>query len=155
MHRLPGFGAAGLVGAVVHDGCARVNGVDEGAGVGQVEAVMIDQIEVDGADEIDGADERDLLGLGQVAEIEEAEFSEGDEDAGERGFSVSSRSHLGSVGAQGLGAGLTPGIGGDAFAVGGDNDRVQAGKVDGVAGMDDAAGLAFNGFEVGGVVVCG
>jgi hypothetical protein len=50
--------------------------------VGEVEAVMVDEIEVDRADEIDGADERDFLGLGEVAEIEKAELAEGDENAG-------------------------------------------------------------------------
>ena len=31
----------------------------------------------------------------------------------------------------------------------------EAGEVDGVAGMNDAAGLAFDGLEIGGVVVAG
>jgi hypothetical protein len=61
---LPGLGAAGFVCAVVHDGDAGMNGVDEGLGVGEVEAVVVDEVEVDRADQIVGADEGDLLGLG-------------------------------------------------------------------------------------------
>ena len=37
MDGLPCFGTAGLVRAVVHDGDAGMNGIDEGAGVGEVE----------------------------------------------------------------------------------------------------------------------
>jgi hypothetical protein len=47
---LPGFRAAGFVGAVVHDGDAGMDGIDEGAGVGQVEAMMVDEVEIDRAD---------------------------------------------------------------------------------------------------------
>jgi len=82
MHCLPGFWAGGLVCAVIHDGDAGVNRVDEGARVRQVEAVMIDQVKIDRAEEICGADEGNLLGLGEVAEIEKAEFAEGDENPG-------------------------------------------------------------------------
>ena len=47
MNGLPSLRAAGFVCAVVHNGDARMDGVDEGAGVGQVEAVVIDEIEID------------------------------------------------------------------------------------------------------------
>ena len=40
-------------------------------------------------------------------------------------------------------------------AVGGEDDGVEAGDGDGVAGVDDAAGLALDGFKVGGVVGAG
>jgi len=82
MDGLPGFRTTGFVGSVVHDGDAGMDCIDEGLGVGEVEAVMVDEIEIDRADEIIGADERDLFGLGEVAEIEEAEFAVGEEDAG-------------------------------------------------------------------------
>ena len=64
MHGLPGFRTAGLVRAVVHDGYAGMDGVDEGFGVGEIKAVVVDEIEVDGADQIVGADEGDFLGFG-------------------------------------------------------------------------------------------
>jgi len=44
---LPGLRAAGFVRAVVHDGYAGVNGIDEGLGVGEIEAVVVDEIEID------------------------------------------------------------------------------------------------------------
>jgi len=47
---------------------------------------MVDEIEVDRADEIDGADEGEFLGLGEVAQVEETEFAEGDEYAGRAGI---------------------------------------------------------------------
>ena len=83
--------------AVVHDGDAGVDGVDEGLGVGQVEAVMVDEVEIDRADEVVGADERDLLGLGEVAEVEEAELAEADKDAGGAGILRVVEVPLGSV----------------------------------------------------------
>jgi len=61
---LPGLRAAGFVCTVVHDGDAGMDGVNEGFGVGEVEAVVVDEIEVDGADQIVGADEGDFLGFG-------------------------------------------------------------------------------------------
>ena len=96
MDGLPGFRAARLVRAVVHDGYAGMDGIDEGFGVGQVESVVVDQIEVDRADEIVRADEGNFLGLGQVAEIQEAEIAEGDKDAGSAGILRVVESHLGS-----------------------------------------------------------
>jgi len=48
---------------VVHDGDAG-DGVNEGFGVGEVEAVVVDEIEVDGADQIVGADEGISLAFG-------------------------------------------------------------------------------------------
>src|ERR1017187_5827313 len=81
MNGLPGFRATRLVGAVVHDSYARVNRIDEGFGVGQVEAMMVDQVNVDCANEIGGTDQGDLLSLCQVAKIEEAKLAKGDEDS--------------------------------------------------------------------------
>ena len=103
MDGLPGLGAAGLVGAVVHDGDAGVNGVYDGAGVGEIEAVVGGEIEVDLRDGIVGADEGDLLVLGEVAEIEEAEAAKGDEEADGAGvFRVVGRP-LGLGAAEGVG----------------------------------------------------
>jgi hypothetical protein len=73
----------------------------------------------------------------------------------ERGFSVSSSIPFGLGGAIGVGRGLDAGNCGDVLAVGGEDDGVEAGDGDGVAGMDDAARLALDGFEVGGVVGAG
>ncbi len=56
--------------------------IDEGAGVGEIHAVMVDQIKVNRGDGVVGADECNLFCTGQVTEIEEAELAEGDEDAG-------------------------------------------------------------------------
>ena len=47
---LPGFRAAGLVSAVVHDGNAGMEGTDNGAGVGQIHTVVGNKVEVDRAD---------------------------------------------------------------------------------------------------------
>jgi hypothetical protein len=44
VHGLPCFGTASFVSAVVHDGHARMNGIDDGARAGLVEAVVSDQI---------------------------------------------------------------------------------------------------------------
>lgn len=79
---LPRFGAAGFVGAVVHDGDAGMDRIDKRTRVGKVHPVMIDQIEIDVADEVAGANKRNLFCLGQVAEIEKAESAVTDEDAG-------------------------------------------------------------------------
>ena len=152
MDSLPGFRAAGLVSAVVHDGYARTDGIDNGAGVGEIHAVMGDQIEVDRADGVAGTHESDFLGGGEVAEIEEAEFAEGDQDA--CGASVLTgvfRPFLFGC-AKGIGRGLDAGDGGDVLAVGGSDDDAEAGQVDGVAGVDDAARHAANGVEIGGEV---
>jgi hypothetical protein len=63
---------------------------------------------------------------------------------------------LGFGGAIRVGRGLDSGNGGrNVFAVGGKHDGAEAGDGDGVAGMNDAALLAFDGLEVGGVVVAG
>ena len=62
---------------------------------------------------------------------------------------------MGLGGAPGIGRGMDAGDGCDVFTVGGEDDGGEAGDVDGVTGVNDAAGLAFNGFEVGGVVVAG
>ncbi len=110
MHGLPRLGAAGLVRAVVHDGHARMDSIDEGARVGQIHAVMIHEIEIDGADEIVRADQRNFFGLGEVAEIEKAELAEADQDAG--GACDSRRGSefpLGLAGALRIGLGLMPG----------------------------------------------
>ena len=113
---------------------------------------MGDEIEVDRADGVAGTHESDFLGGGEVAEIEEAEFAKGDEDAG--GTSVLTgviRPFLLS-GAERIGRGLDAGDGGDVFAVGGSDDDAEAGQVDGVAGVDNAARHAANGVEIGGEV---
>ncbi len=71
----------------------------------RVEAVMGGEVEVHGADGIVGADELDFLGLGEVAEVEEAELAVADEDADGAGvFSVVHRP-LGLGGAEGIGCG--------------------------------------------------
>jgi len=41
------------------------------------------------------------------------------------------------------------------LTIGGDDNGIETGEVDLVAGVNDAAGLAFDGFEIGGVVVAG
>ena len=43
---------------------------------------MIHKIQIDMSDQVIGANQRNLLGLGQVAEIEKAEFAEPHQDAG-------------------------------------------------------------------------
>jgi len=51
----------------------EMDGVNQRVRVGEIHAVMVYEEEIDGRDGIVGADQRDLLLLGQVAEIEEAE----------------------------------------------------------------------------------
>ena len=155
LDRLPGFRTSGFVGAIVHDGDAGMDGVDEGAGVGEVEAVMVDQVEVNGADEIVGADKGNLFGLGEIAQIEKAEVAEADEDAGRTRVFSAVELPVGLGGASGIGSGGDARHGGDVFAVGGEDDGGEAGDVDGVTGMDDAVGLAGDGFEIGRVIVAG
>ena len=83
---LPGFGHACLVRAVVHNGHARVNRIDERAGVGEIHAVMVDQIKIDWRDGVVGADERNFLCACQVPKIEKSELAEGDKDSGRAGI---------------------------------------------------------------------
>ena len=113
--------------------------IDERLRVGKVEAVMVDQVKVDVPDQIVGADQRNLLGLGEIAEIEETEFAEANQDAG--GARIFSRIEfpLGLAGAIGIGRRLDAGNRLDVFAVRGEHDDVEAGNVDGVAGMHSAA----------------
>jgi hypothetical protein len=152
---LPGLRAAGFVGTVVHDGDARVDGVDEGAGVGQVEAVVVDEIEIDCADEVGRADERNLFGLGEVAEVEKAELAVSEQEAGRAGILCIVEVPMGLGSAEGVGLGLDAGDGGNVFAVGGEDDGIEAGQFNGVAGVNDAAGSGSDGLEVGGEVVAG
>ncbi len=94
MHRLPRLGTAGLVRAVVHDGNARVNGIDKGARVREVETVMVHEIKIDVSDEVVGADQRNLFGLREIAEDRESGIlPKRTRIPAERGFSVVSRSH--------------------------------------------------------------
>lgn len=155
MDGLPGFRTAGFVRAVVHDGHARVNDPYEGFCIGQVEAVVIDQEKIDGADEVVGADEGDFFGLGEVAEIEEAEFAEADEDAGGAGILSGVEIPVRLGGAVGVGLGLDAGNGSDVFAVGGEDENAEPRNVNGVAGTDDTAGMALDSFEIGGVIAFG
>ena len=82
VHGLPGLGAAALARAVVHEGDAGMDGAEEGSGVGLVEAVMADQIEIDGRQRRIRADKGQLFGASKVAEVEKTEVAEGEEDAG-------------------------------------------------------------------------
>ena len=73
MHCLPGFGAAGLVRAVVHDGDARMNRIHKRAASSTGSNRDGSQDRDRHADQIIGADERDFFGLGQVAQGRESE----------------------------------------------------------------------------------
>ena len=64
---LPCLGHSGFVRAVVHYGHARMNRIDEGAGVGEIHTVMVDKIEINRRNGVVGADECDLFGARQVA----------------------------------------------------------------------------------------
>ncbi len=81
---------------------------------------MIHQIEVDVPDQVVGADERNLLGLGQVAEIEKAEFAEANQNAGGARILGRVELPLRLAGAIGIGLGLDAGNRADVFAVRGD-----------------------------------
>ena len=155
VHGLPGFGAAGFVRAVIHDGDAGMNGVDECLRVGEIHAVMVDEIEAHVTEGIVGADERNLFGLGEVAEIEKAECAEANEDAGGAGIFSLVEVPFGFAGAIGIWCGLDAGNVADVFAVGGDHGGVETGDVDHVAGMQGAARGVADGFDVGGVVFAG
>jgi hypothetical protein len=124
---LPGLGATGFVGAVVHDGDAGVNGVDKGAGVGQVKTVVVDEIEIDSTDEIGGTDEGNLFGLGEVAEVEKAELAVSEQDAGRAGVLCFIEIPVGLCGAEWVGFGLDAGDGCYVFAVRGEDDGFEAG----------------------------
>ena len=153
--RLPGFRAAGFVGAIVHDGDAGMDRVDEGAGVGKVEAVMVDEVEAHGADEIVGTDEGNLFGLGEVAQIEKAELAKADEDVGGTRVFTAVEVPVGLGSASAIGSGGDARNGGAVVTIGGEDHGGEAGDVDGVTGMDDAVGLAGDGFEIGRVIVAG
>ena len=58
-------------------------------------------------------------------------------------------------GAERVGDGLDAGDGGDMLTIGGENDGAEAGDLNGVAGMDDAARLALDGLQIGGEIVAG
>ena len=94
-----------------------------------------------------------LLGLGEVAEIEEAELAEAYQDAGGAGILSCGRDPTWARWRNRDWARLDAGNRADVFAIGGEHDDAEAGNVDGVAGMNDAARLAFDGLQVGGVVV--
>ena len=141
-------GLPAFVRTVIHDGDARMDRIDDGAGVRLIEAVMRDEVEIDGADGIVGADERDFFGLGEIAEIEKIERAEADKDADGAGIFGRIEIPLGFSGAVGIGHRLDAGDADDVFAVGGEHDDFEAGNVDGVAGMHDAARLAFNGLQI-------
>ena len=113
------------------------------------------QIQVHRADGIGRAHERKLFGLGQVAQVDEAELAEGDQDAGGAGIFGCVHGPLGLGGAIGIGNRLDAGNRSNVLAVGGQNDNLEAGDRNGVAGMDDAPRLAFDGLQVGGVIGAG
>ena len=71
----------------------------------------------------------------------------------ERAFSLGSSGHWRSVAQKRIGLGLDAGNCGDVLAVGGENDDAEAGNLNGVAGMNDAAGIALDGLQIGGKIV--
>ena len=153
MHGLPRLGAAGLVRAVVHDGHAGMDGIDECPRVGQVEAVMVDEIKIHVPIRLSGQTSGISLALVRSPRSRKRNLPKRTRMPAERGFSVSSRSHLGSLAQYGVGPRLDAGNARDVVAVGGKHHDAQARQVDGVAGMNDAARRIADGLEVCGVIV--
>ena len=153
MDSLPGGRHAGLVGAIDHDGRDRVNGIDEGTGIGKIHAVMIDQVEIDPADGIAGANERDFLGSSEIAKVKELELAKGDQDAGRAGVLAGVVRPLALRGAVWVGLGLDAGNLGDVLAVRHQNDYAKAGNLNGVARMNGAAGLSLDRLQIGRKIV--
>jgi len=155
MDGLPCFRATRLVGAVIHDGSPRVQCIHNGARIGQVEAVMRGQIKIHCPDGVGRAHQCNFLGLGQVAQVEEAELAEADQNPYGPGVLCVVRGPGRFGGAQRIGHGLDVRNGSDVLPVGGQDHGFQSRNVDCVSGMDDAARLALDGRQVGGIVVPG
>lgn len=118
-----------------------------------------DDEEVDGADAVGGADEVVLFVAGEVAEVEEAEASEGDFDSEGAGVFCCVCGGCGRGGAEGVGeAGRSGGPGneiaiGDEVAVGAEDSGIHAFDRQDVAGFgDQMVGVGIgDDFLIGGV----
>ena len=151
---LPGGCGAAFGAAVVHDGEARGEAIDEGGAVAVVPAVVGDDVDVGVAEQVAWAHQLALLIPGEVAEVDEGGFGEADDDA-ERAwvFGLVGGTDLG-LGAGGIGL-TSAGKGlGEELAVDGDDLDVETGDGEGVTEMgDEALGGVRGGedFLVGGV----
>ena len=148
MHGLPCFGHSGLVRTVVHDGDDRMNGIDQGARIGEIHTVMVDHVKIDGRYGVVGTDKRNLFGACEVAKIEEPELSEGDEDAAGSGILGWVVRPLALGGTVWIRRRLDAWNCGDVLAVGSEHDDVEAREQNGVAGMHNAARPSLNCLQI-------
>src|ERR1700739_38786 len=114
---------------------------------------MVHEIEVDVTDQVVGADQRNLFRLGEIAEIEKAEFAEANKNSSRPrifgGIEIPLRLTR-AVGIRGRGY---AGARFDVSAASRENDDAEAGDVDDVTGMNGAARRGANGLDVGRQVV--
>ena len=121
--------------------------IHDGARTRLVKAVMRYQVKVHRTDRVGWAHQRNLLGLGQVAQIEKSEFSEPHQDSGGTRIFRFVHGPLWLGGAVRIRHWPDARNVTDVLTVGSQHDNVEPGNIDGVAGMDDAARLALNGFQ--------
>ena len=142
-----GFGGA-FARAVVHDGDGGRDGLDEARVVAHVEAVVVDLIDIDGADEVVGGDEFGLEVPGEVAAVEEAEVAELEDEGGAVGVVGHVLGLLGDFEFQRVFAHLV-GARGDELLVGDEAAEFEFGTVGllegkGVAGFEGDAAVGLD-----------
>uniref|UniRef100_E6PWS5 Uncharacterized protein n=1 Tax=mine drainage metagenome TaxID=410659 RepID=E6PWS5_9ZZZZ len=125
---------AALERAVVHDGDAGVERVDQGGAGTGIPAVVADDVNVRRAEAVGGTHEGDFLVAGEVTEIDEGELAE--LDAGTEGAGVFRG--IARVGGQASAVGiyLSGARRGEHVAVGGNDVDFEAGDGDGVTGLE-------------------
>ncbi len=153
MHRLPRLGTARLMRAVIHDRHAGMDRVDKGLRIRQIESVVIHQIEIHVSDQIIRTHQRNLLRLGQIAEIEKTEFAKAHQYARRarilRRVEIPMRLRC----AIRIRLRLHARHRSNVFSVGREHNRGQPRNIDRVAGMHNAARRVADGFDVSRVIV--